>query len=403
MSNICRFVRVFFFTVASLIAAGALLLPFALTGCNDTPSGPPASLNDTANLPGNDELLRELDEVLDFTFTDRHLNLRDHAAWQIVHGALAFQRSYKVDKDGELVSVVDYLLAGGRMKGWNFEPGVLDTNSGRRGLRAILEQGSKTGQGHSDQWLGYLSGCGLTPDQTIKVGDDTYTMADLVQQVEWDVPRNVLREYSWTLMGLTAYRRTDYEWTASDGQKWNIAKLVEIEAGHDLAESPCGGTHRLYGLTLAFNRHLEQGGKIEGPWKLTDDKIKEAIKNARMYQNPDGTFSTNYFQRTGRSPDLAQNLGTTGHILEFLTLAMTDEQLREPWVQRAALSLCDIFRRTKDVPLECGALYHAAHGLVLYRERMFGTRTFPSASESAITKTPSSASDTTSASTDSIQ
>ena len=76
----------------------------------------------------------------------------------------------------------------------------------------------------------------------------------------------------------------------------------------------------------------------------------------------------------GSSPDLAQNLGTTGHILEFLALALTDEQLKEPWVRRAAANLCDLFRRTRNVPLECGALYHAAHGLVLYRSRMFGPR-----------------------------
>ncbi len=400
MSNQCRSIRISVIASSIFITAGAL---FFVPGCNDTVSSPPTNLNDTANLPKQDELLRELDEVLDFTYADRHLNLRDHAAWQIVHGTLAFQGAYKVDKDGELVSVVDYLLAGGRMKGWNFEPGVLDTNTGRRGLRAILEEGSKTGQGHSDQWLGYLSGCGLKPDQTIKVGDDTYTIADFVQQAEWDVPRNVLREYSWTLMGLTTYRPTDYEWTASDGQKWSVGKLVEIEAGHDLAVSACGGTHRLYGLTLAFNRHVEQGGKVEGPWKLTEDKIKDAIERARMYQNPDGTFSTNYFQRPGRSPDLAQNLGTTGHILEFLTLAMTDEQLREPWVQRAALSLCDIFRRTQGVPLECGALYHAAHGLVLYRERMFGPRTFPHEPEAASSESPNTATETTSTSTNAIQ
>ena len=46
------------------------------------------------------------------------------------------------------------------------------------------------------------------------------------------------------------------------------------------------------------------------------------------------------------------------------------------WVQRAAEHMCELFRNTRDVPLECGALYHAAHGLVLFRERFAesGTR-----------------------------
>ena len=73
---------------------------------------------------------------------------------------------------------------------------------------------------------------------------------------------------------------------------------------------------------------------------------------------------------------MAKNLGTTGHLLEFLALAMSDAQIKEPWVTHAALNLCDVFRKTRDIPLECGALYHAAHGLVLYRTRLFGPRSY---------------------------
>jgi hypothetical protein len=36
--------------------------------------------------------------------------------------------------------------------------------------------------------------------------------------------------------------------------------------------------------------------------------------------------------------------------------------------------LCDQFKRTRPIDLECGALYHAAHGLQLYRARRFGPR-----------------------------
>ena len=104
--------------------------------------------------------------------------------------------------------------------------------------------------------------------------------------------------------------------------------------------------------------------------------IQQAIADARRYQNPDGSLSTRYFESPGSSPDLAQNLGSTGHTLEFLALALTDEQLREPWVRNAAVYLCDVFRLTRDVPVECGVLYHAAHGLILYRGRMFGPRSY---------------------------
>jgi len=67
-------------------------------------------------------------------------------------------------------------------------------------------------------------------------------------------------------------------------------------------------------------------------------------------------------------------ISTTGHAFEFLNIALSDEELREPWVTRAAMHLLDCFEKTQDFDLECGALYHAAHGLDLYRTRRFGAR-----------------------------
>jgi hypothetical protein len=346
----------------------------SLIGCGVSHDTDPQSDSAPVELPTGDAVRRELDEVLEATF-QRKLSLRQHAAWQILHGALAFGREFRVDRDGESVSAVDYLLAGGQINGWTTEPG-------ERGLRARLEAGSKTGQGHADQWLAILAQCNLTPDQTIPVADRVYTMRDYVAQVQWDVPRNVQQEYSWTLIGLTTYLPAQATWEASDGQTWSIEKLMEMELDQDLNASACGGTHRLIGLTMALNRHLDQGGQLEGVWQRADEVIQRAIQKAQEFQNPDGSFSTNYLERPGRSPDLAKNLGTTGHVLEFLTLAMNDDQIREPWVTRAVMSLCDVFRKTRDIPLECGALYHAAHGLVLYRTRFFGARSYAAPGDS---------------------
>lgn len=353
-----------------------ILLIGCLASCDRFSSPAITSANSAklAVLPNDEELQRRLDHALDLVYAERRLNVREHAAWQIVHGAVAFGRAFPMEQDNKDVSAIDYLLAGGQMRGWNLEPG--DLFGQRRGLRAVLERGSKTGQGHHDQWLGYLSGCNLPPDQTIVVGGTSFTLADLIAQVEWDVPRNLDQEFSWTLMGLTTYHPTDYAWTASDGQKWDIAKLVEIEAGHDLNASACGGAHRLCGLTLAYKRHIGQGGKVEGAWKLAEDKIHDSLKTAREFQNSDGSLSSNYLERPGRSADLSENLGATGHVLEFVVLAKPDSEIRAAWIKRAALFLCDVIERTKDIPLECGALYHATSGLVIYRERLFGKREF---------------------------
>src|SRR5690606_15818795 len=78
--------------------------------------------------------------------------------------------------------------------------------------------------------------------------------------------------------------------------------------------------------------------------------------------------------RPSTSPDAALRLNTTGHQLEFLTLATSDAQLREPWIRRAVVELCNLLDQTREMPVECGGLYHAIHGLELYRLRMFGPR-----------------------------
>jgi hypothetical protein len=55
-----------------------------------------------------------------------------------------------------------------------------------------------------------------------------------------------------------------------------------------------------------------------------------------------------------------------------MTVALSDEQLKEPWMTRALEYLLDAFEATEGDDLECGGLYHAAHGLMIYRERRFG-------------------------------
>jgi hypothetical protein len=57
-------------------------------------------------------------------------------------------------------------------------------------------------------------------------------------------------------------------------------------------------------------------------------------------------------------------------VFEVLALALDDERLAEPWVARAAERLVSLMEQTADLDVECGGLYHAAHGLALYRHRI---------------------------------
>ncbi len=343
-----------------------------LHGCGSEEGRPLAQREDaetsSAAPPSSEELRKEIDEVLDFTFL-RTLRADINAAWQIVHGIMAFGPEYEIIAEGRVVRALDWLLQGGHLEGWNLVPGDV-------GLKAVLEAGSKTGQGHPDQWIGYLAHCNLTPDQTIVARGQEFTLADLLNQTRWDIHEG--KEASWTLMGLSSYVSPEDSWTARDGQDWNLEKILRMEAAEDLATSACGGSHRLYGLTMALRQYQAEDSDqaLEGAWAEADQVIQDAIEKARQFQNPSGAFSTSYFSRPGNMPDLGLQLGATGHTLEFLTLAVDKEELEEPWMARAAWFLCQLLRKTKDEDLECGALFHAAHGLNLYRQRRFGPRDF---------------------------
>ena len=92
----------------------------------------------------------------------------------------------------------------------------------------------------------------------------------------------------------------------------------------------------------------------------------------KAYQQPDGSFSSDYFNGPRWTGDIGLRIGTTGHTLEWLVLALPDDELEEPWLTKAVSYLCDMLDETQDYELECGGLYHAARGLKLYRERRFG-------------------------------
>lgn len=347
-----------------------LLLALAPTGCSheealDEPAATSLTVKES-DLPSDEEIREHIDRVLAYTGA-RNLNAQEHAAWQVVHGIVGFGRGLQMYNNGELVSALDYLLAGGTMRGWNLFPGD-------HGLETLLEEGSKSGQGHPDQWLGYLSLCGLEADQTIVVQGKTFTINDLVTQAQWDIYDGM--ESSWTLMGLSTFLPLDTKWTAKDGSEWTIERIMAMESAQDLGESACGGSHRMCGLTVALNRYMVEGGELKGGWLAADEKIRHTVDTVRKYQQSDGCFSTSYFERPGNSPDLSLRMSTTGHTLEFLTYALNDEELKQPWVTAAVVRLCKIFDQTRDLPMECGGLYHSARALQNYRLRRFGAPAF---------------------------
>jgi hypothetical protein len=308
---------------------------------------------------------------------NRRLSTDVNAAWQIMHGVLAYGNDLQISTPSGPQPAVKYLLTGGAVRGFELRGGdtfQVESADGTpatqlRGVVTDLDAGSKVGQGHRDQWLAYMARCGLTDDDVVMTSNGPLTVAGWIRQIQWDVPRNFENEFSWTLTALIAHRPTTERWKARDGREYNIESLLDSELQQLAPENACGGSHRLCAIASALNEHRKAGHAIIGVWAEAQHVVQLAIDQAKEFQNDDGSFSSYHFERPGWSLDLATALGTTGHVFEFLAIAVSDEALGERWMQAGANFLCRTLEQTAELDLECGALYHALSGLSIYEER----------------------------------
>ena len=162
------------------------------------------------------------------------------------------------------------------------------------------------------------------------------TLNDLIHGAQAEV--NDREEVTWVFWFLAHYLESDAQWTNKDGEPWSMERLVQVEMGKTVTAGACGGCHGLFALAYARNGFLATGRTLYGPWLEADQKVRH-MEIARMYQNPDGTFSSNSFQGPGQSEEFEKRLGTTGHILEFLDVSLPQSRLSEEWVRRAVAAL----------------------------------------------------------------
>ena len=87
----CRQTLLTLFCGTCLAATGLTL------GCQKPEAPPATSTVATIALPNDDALRDRIDPALDFTFAKRHLNSKDHAAWQVVHGILSYGKDFQIN------------------------------------------------------------------------------------------------------------------------------------------------------------------------------------------------------------------------------------------------------------------------------------------------------------------
>lgn len=311
--------------------------------------------------PGSDPLGELVDEAIRVS-ARRRLVANLHTPWQIVHGVLAYRQDFLIRDTDRDVPAIEWMTGGVSYKG---EPWFEKTPYGGR---AHTFTKPYIFEGHPNQFLALLSMSKLPRDFEFQTKDGPITIDGMIQHAK--MTANTREEMTWTLWAFSHYVPHDARWHNKDGEPWSVERLIQKEIGSDVNRGACGGTHGLYALASARDAYLRETGQpLRGTWLAADQKVQQYVQITRMLQNPDGTFSTNYFAGRGNARDFDTVLVSNGHILEFLMRALPDERVNEEWVRRGVAALARGLIDYRNAPLDCGPLYHAVSGLTLYRER----------------------------------
>jgi hypothetical protein len=293
--------------------------------------------------------------------------LTTNSFWTVFHGILGNGPSTTLldPLTNRRVNAIEYIRQGNPVRGLEFIPTKwgLDVRTGAQQF---------VGQGHQDQFVAEMAQWGMTLDTPFLVLGKEYTYRDFVNHAKMRARVTQDQELSWAVVVIGQYLGTDLHWTNEAGEELSFEDVVRYEMNQPVDTAACGGTHRLFGLTWVYNLHLRRGGAKVGVWKDVAAHLADYEQRAHRFQNADGSFSTRYLAGPGNVRDAQVRIGSTGHVLEWLSLALPDAELREGWVQDAANALALMILDSQGSALESGAMYHAAHGLHLYHDRVFG-------------------------------
>lgn len=297
----------------------------------------------------------------------RYLTADMHTPWQIIHGLLAYRQDFqlKLKDSDKKVNAIEWASSGVNFRG---ESLFQKTPFGGRAhpFSQIFYF-----EGHPTQFMAYLTMCRLPPSHEFKTASgEAVTVQDIINNAKMEVTRSPDVEMTWTLWALAHYLEPTAQWVNKNGEHWSMEELLRVELRNAIYDSPCGGTHSLFAIAYARNAHLQSRQPLRGVWLEADQKIQRFIAEAKALQNSDGSFSKHYFKGRDFSNDFNTRITGSGHMIEWLMVALPQSRLSEPWVQNGIRCVAQDLIDNRHQNAECGPLYHAVDGLQIFRERV---------------------------------
>ncbi|HEV3344133.1 MAG TPA: hypothetical protein VG125_27405 [Pirellulales bacterium] len=309
-----------------------------------------------------DRLVNQVQRVLNHYYSKRVINTNDQNCWEVMHWIIAYgvrSRIMRGGAEGSPVNSIGWLCWGGRCAG---QPLVLIDQG-----RIAAAKGVHV-QGHHGQFLAILAQAKVMKDYPMRVGNRSFTVADLIETEKLGCQTGM--ELTFKLIALSHYLDLNETWLNSTGEEWSVSRLVQEEIKSPINGAACGGTHRLMGLSYAVHERLKRGEPLDGQFERADIYISDFHRYTFGLQNPDGSFSTDWFKGRQAKPDLERRLQTTGHILEWLVYSVPPEALTDPRLLRAVDFLSTMLSKDSDKEWPIGTLGHGLHSLAMFNERV---------------------------------
>jgi hypothetical protein len=313
----------------------------------------------------SDRLANKVHRVLNHYY-QRPINTKDQNCWEVMHWVIAYgvkSQLLRGGPDGPHVNSIGWLCYGGKCNGLPLvfvEQGHIAAAKGPRV------------QGHHGQFLAILAQSKVMKDYPMRVGGQTFTVADLIETEKRGCQQGM--ELTFKLIALAHYLDLNETWHNSAGEEWSVSRLVQEEIKAPIVGAACGGTHRLMGLSYAVHERQKRGEPLDGQFARADIYVRDFHRYTFSQQNSDGSFSTEWFKGPGDRPDLERRLQTTGHILEWLVYSVPPEMLDDPRLVRAVDYLAGMLLKDSDKEWPIGTLGHGLHALAMFDERAIKNR-----------------------------
>ena len=225
--------------------------------------------------------------------------------------------------------------------------------------------------------LAMLAMSNIMPNYELKISGGAYTIEHLVASEMAAVSKGT--NMSQTLVGLSFYVEPSKDWKNEMGESWTIEKMVTEELNRSIDQGSTDVTDWLLGLTAAVKLYEEEGKALRGPMALAKKQLGTYQDFVLSVQNENNLWHPKFFLYKGTSADAYETLYSSGHILRWLLVSLSDDQLKDPKVVKAVTSLAATVNRVPqnvaagsmtDRQLEGLAI--SLHALAIYNQRVYG-------------------------------